>query len=130
MTFPWGEYLGVAEALLQHRGTFAHEEACCRASMSRVYYAVFGTVRNYAMAREGLQLWGTARDHQDVQHHFEQGPRPEHRTIGYWLMVLRDARNQADYDETVPNVVRQAEEAVECARDAFGALRVLQGEPL
>ena len=126
MTFPWVDYLTVAEALVQQRSTFAPEEACCRASISRAYYAVFCAARNYAVAAEGLQLGGTGGDHQQVQRHFQHGPRPEHRTLGTTLARLRRARNRADYANTMSQVVRQAQEAVEHARRGFGALEALQ----
>jgi hypothetical protein len=38
MNFVWGDYLTVAEALVQQRGSLAPEEACCRAAISRAYY--------------------------------------------------------------------------------------------
>jgi hypothetical protein len=34
MSFPWLEYLVLAEALLQARTTLAPEEACCRAAVT------------------------------------------------------------------------------------------------
>ena len=39
MSFAWLDYLVLAEALLQARTTLAPEEACCRAAISRAYYA-------------------------------------------------------------------------------------------
>jgi len=126
VTFPWVEYLGVAEALLQHRGTFAHEEACCRASISRAYYAVFCAARNYAGAVEGLQMMGTGGDHWHVQRHFQQGLSREHQTLGRLLALRRRARNRADYADTVSNVGTRAEDAVLHARQAFAVLHALQ----
>lgn len=35
MNFAWLDYLVLAEALLPARTTFAPEEACCRAAISR-----------------------------------------------------------------------------------------------
>ena len=48
MSFDWREYLVLAEALLQARTSLAQEEACCRAAVSRAYYAVYGAARLYA----------------------------------------------------------------------------------
>ena len=48
MSFAWLDYLALAEALLQGRTTLAPEEACCRAAISRAYYAVYGAARLYA----------------------------------------------------------------------------------
>jgi hypothetical protein len=50
MSFAWSDYLTLAEALLQGRATLAPEEACCRAAISRAYYAVYGAARTRARA--------------------------------------------------------------------------------
>jgi hypothetical protein len=56
MSFAWADYVVLAEALLQARTTFAPEEACCRAAISRAYYAVYGAARTRARDQEGLRL--------------------------------------------------------------------------
>ena len=56
MSFAWLDYLTLAEALLQARTTFAPEEACCRAAISRAYYAVYGAAHMRAREQDGLQL--------------------------------------------------------------------------
>ena len=118
MTFPWEEYLRLAEALVQQGGTFAHEEACCRASISRAYYALYGAARQYARESGHLQAAGRSDDHRCLIDHFQQGPSGDHQALGHILRRLRTARNRADYDERVSESVRMAEMAV---------LRALQG---
>src|SRR2546426_12426449 len=98
MSFPWLEYLVLAEALLQARTTLASEEACCRAAVSRAYYAVYGAARTQARDQDGLQLPATGDAHALVSTHYRQGPSPLHRAIGDNLRRLRRARNRADYD--------------------------------
>jgi hypothetical protein len=78
------------------------------------------------MAREGLVVPGTGRDHRLVQHHFQHGPTPEHVTLGWLLPRLRRARNQADYADSMPHANTRAQEAVLSARQAFELLRTLQ----
>jgi len=72
MSFAWAEYLSLAEALFRERATFADEEACCRAAISRAYYAAFCAARHHARDNEGLTLSNTAQDHQTV---FVQSPQ-------------------------------------------------------
>src|SRR6266851_4687630 len=56
MSFAWLDYLVLAEALLQASTTLAPEEACCRAAISRAYYAVDGAARLRARDQEGVRL--------------------------------------------------------------------------
>ena len=82
MSFAWLDYLTLAEALLQARTTFAPEEACCRAAISRAYYAVYGAAARRAREQAGLQLPTTGEAHQRVITHYVQGPSPLQRAIG------------------------------------------------
>jgi hypothetical protein len=91
MSFAWRDYLGLAEALVQARTTLAPEEACCRAAVSRAYYAVYGVARTQARDHEGLQLPATGAAHQQVSLHYRTGPSPRHRAIGERLRQLRRA---------------------------------------
>lgn len=126
MTFQWAAYLDLAEALLNHRTTWAQEEACCRASISRAYYAVFCAARNYARDQEGLSLTHTGADHQRVQRHFQQGRTKEHQQLQVLLERLRNRRNEADYADRLSNAVAQAQGAIQYARQAFQALNALR----
>ena len=101
MSFSWTEYLVLAEALVRHRATFAPEEACCRAAISRAYYAAYGGARNYARDGEGLVLGHSGEDHALVLGRFRQGPSRAHRRM-YWLLFrLRGLRDQADYADSL-----------------------------
>jgi len=129
MSFAWIEYLVLAEALLQARTTFAPEEACCRAAISRAYYAVYGTVRTHARDQEGVQLPATGDAHQRMITHYRQGPSPLHRAIGDNLRRLRRARNRADYDEQLDRPVALAQFAVRRARQVVAQLQALAPPP-
>ena len=126
MTFAWVEYLELADVLLANRNTFAEEEACCRASISRAYYAVFCAARNQAAINEGLQLSGTGDDHRRVHRHFEQGRSRDHRRLGQLLSLLRLHRNRADYDDDMLQVVWNAQLALVSARQAMTIITDLQ----
>ena len=126
MSFAWSEYLTVAEALIHGRGTLAPEEACCRAAISRAYYAAFGVARNHARDNEGLSLQRTGRDHQRVLLHYRRRPDRAHQEIAELLFRLRRQRNQADYDDQRPATVTGAHTALRRARQVLVGLETLQ----
>jgi hypothetical protein len=125
MSFDWREYLVLAEALVQTRTTLAPEEACCRAAVSRAYYAVYGVARTQARDHAGLQLPATGDAHQQVGLHYRTGPSPRHRAIGEHLRQLRRARNRADYADQLARPVATAQWAVRQARQVLRQLQAL-----
>jgi hypothetical protein len=129
MSFAWLDYLALAEALLQGRTTLAPEEACCRAAISRAYYAVYGAARTRARDQDGLQLPATGDAHQRVITHYRQGPSPLHRAIGNNLRRLRRARNRADYDDQLDRPVALAQFAVRRARQVVAQFQALAPPP-
>ena len=76
MSFAWAAYLTLAEALFRERVTFADKEACCRAAISRAYYAAFCAARNHARDNEGLTLPRSDRIgvHQVVINYYSHHP--------------------------------------------------------
>jgi uncharacterized protein (UPF0332 family) len=129
MNFAWLDYLVLAEALLQAHTTLAPEEACCRAAISRAYYAVYGVARRRARDQEGLRLPPAAEAHQRVITHYRHGASPLHRAIGDSLRQLRSARNRADYDEQLARPLALAQFAVRRARQVVRQLEALAPAP-
>jgi len=129
MSFDWREYLALAEALVQGRTTLAPEEACCRAAISRAYYAVYGVARTQARDHAGLQVPATSDAHQQVGVHYRTGPTPRHRAIGEHLRQLRRARNRADYADQLARPVATAQWAVRQARQVLRQLQALVPPP-
>ena len=127
MSFAWGDYLTVAEALVHQRGILAPEDACCRAATSRAYYAAYGAARNHARDVEGLRLAQTGDDHQRVLRHYRRAADPLHQEIGELLFRLRQARAQADYADTVPHAVPQAYAALRRVRRVLMRVQALAG---
>ena len=70
------------------------EEAAARAAISRAYYAAFHHCRELVSDTVGLDEFGTAEDHARVI----AGVRFIDRFAVEVLIVLRRARNRADYD--------------------------------
>jgi len=129
MSFAWLDSLTLAEALLQARTTVAPEEACCRAAISRAYYAVYGVARTRAREQEGLQLPATGDAHQRVITHYFRGPSPLHRAIGDNLRQLRSVRNRADDDDQLDRPVARAAFAGRRARHVVTQLQALAPPP-
>ena len=129
MSFVWLDYLVLAEALLQAHTTLAPEEACCRAAISRAYYAVYGVARRRARDQEGLRLPPAAEAHQRVITHYRHGTSPLHWAIGDSLRQLRSARNRADYDDQLVRPLALAQFAVRRARQVVGQLAALTPAP-
>lgn len=127
MSFAWVEYLAVAEALVRQRGTLADDEACCRAAISRAYYAAYGAARNHACDVEGLGLAQTGEDHRQVLQHYRQRVDAAHQELGELLFRLRRHRTQADYADTLLDAVPRAFAACRRARRVFTLLQALQG---
>ena len=125
MSFAWSEYLTVAEALVDGRGTLAPEEACCRAAISRAYYAAYGVARSHARDNERLSLQRTGGDHQRVLLHYRCRPDRAHQEIAELLFRLRRQRNQADYDDQKPSTVAGAHTALRRARQVLAGLETL-----
>ena len=119
-------YLILAEALFRERATFADQEACCRAAISRAYYAAFCAARNHARDNEGLTLSNTARDHQIVFMYYAQNPNAQHTAIASTLHRLRRERNRADYDDrNIQRVDGLTQNVLHQARQVFIVLQQL-----
>ncbi len=122
MSFLWREYLALAEALMRERATLASEEACCRAAISRAYYAAHCAARNHARDNEQLRLSRSGTDHGIVIRHYNNGPSTTHRRIGQSLRRMRIHRGKADYDDSITHAVSMAQFTVRMARQVFAYL--------
>jgi uncharacterized protein (UPF0332 family) len=127
MSFAWVEYLTLAEVLVRQRDTLADAEACCRAAISRAYYAAYCAARNHARDVEGGAFAQTGDDHRRVLVHYRRAADPLHQEIGEVLFRLRRHRAQADYDDTLLDAVPRAFAACRRARRVLTLLQALQG---
>jgi uncharacterized protein (UPF0332 family) len=107
MSFPWRDYLTVAEALIRARNQFAPAEARYRAAISRAYYAAYGAARKHAHDHEGYSPVSSARDHGLVADHYRTGRSQTHHKIGRMLQRLIEVRHQADYADDIPQDLRR-----------------------
>jgi uncharacterized protein (UPF0332 family) len=98
MSFDWPEYLTIAQFLSGDNSVVASEEARMRSALNRAYYAVYGTARAVARARDGYKPQTAETSHQGLINHFKKGPDRTRMTVGTNLERMRRNRIQADYN--------------------------------
>ena len=120
MPFDWSECLVLAEHISEPRIPIASVEARHRSAVSRAYYAAFGT------AREAADAFGFPRN--------RKAPVEDHRKLPSFLrtqrlfgaardlQMLRIWRNQCDYDDTVADLPRLCQDAIQAARAVLNGL--------
>src|SRR3954452_9803990 len=97
MSFIWENFLSVAETL-SNAGIGVDREACLRSSVSRAYYAAFGSARSRAREKR-LRTRQSAAEHGEVSVFFAQQYGDAGEEIAKLLGRLRTNRNAADYDD-------------------------------
>lgn len=97
MSFDWPEFLAVARALSGDDSASMSEEARMRSALSRAYYAVYGTAKAVARARDGYEPKTTETSHQGLINHFKKGPGRTRLAVGANLERMLRNRIQADY---------------------------------
>lgn len=97
--FDWSTYLNLAKQLA---GTT--DEASQRSAVSRSYYSVFCSARNFLRDQENVQIPSGGRAHKYVWDYFERSPDIQRREIGQVGHRLRRARGTADYEDVVPQL--------------------------
>jgi uncharacterized protein (UPF0332 family) len=113
MSFDWGDYLKLAEALEANPDTPGPREASLRSATSRSYYAAFKSAINFARS-EGFEPNYTSEDHWSIKRHF-QYYHPDHSDIRSKISVelgrMYDNRRMADYfnelKRTSPSVLAE-----------------------
>ncbi len=94
----WQEYLKIARELHDRKGDLAEEEACCRASISRAYYAAFNLADIRLKTKEhGTPAYGGP--HEKVIGYYKGHNESIRSKIGLKLDRLKDRRNESDYHD-------------------------------
>jgi hypothetical protein len=114
----WPAYILLADVLAGH-----DSEAAKRSAVSRAYYGAFNPARRWLEANVGpidrrathRQVWDAFRK----PHLASEESRNLWERVGELGDYLRTLRNQADYDDEMPDLARHAAEAV------AGAERIL-----
>jgi uncharacterized protein (UPF0332 family) len=107
----WSAFLDLARELVNR----PDDEAAARSAISRAYYAAFGTAREHLVQR-GIAVPKAGPAHALVWDHFHAVGDTLHRRIANLGRTLRKYRGHADYDDTYPDLERDARRAVRFAR--------------
>lgn len=92
----WQEYIKIARELHDRKGDLAEEEACCRASISRAYFAVFNLAEiRLRTAERGSRAYGGSQE--KVIEYYKRHPERTRTKIGNKLDRLKDRRGESDY---------------------------------
>lgn len=93
----WREYLRIAQNLHDNKGDLATAEACCRASISRSFFAAFNLAAiRLKTAERGTPAYGGSQ--QKVIEYYSQHPNKTRSKIGSKLDRLKDLRAESDYE--------------------------------
>lgn len=105
MSFDWTHYLSLAQELAGRNLPLSPgQEAKDRAAISRAYYAAFCRSRNHLRDFDGAVFSKGAKVHAEVKREFANSPDNMRRSIARNLDRLRKKRNEADYDDKMPNL--------------------------
>ena len=125
MSFDWSEYLIAAKFYAQFSDQPPTDEAALRIAIGRAYYAAFNIARNFVEQVDGVVL-PDVDVHNTISNYFGRSSDRNRVRIGQMLRTMRKNRNQADYDNTISNLQRKAEETI---RQAEQIIRILERLP-
>jgi len=99
--FDWGNYLALADNLLNPKEDGTHDEACLRSAVSRAYYAVFHRARDFAVSKNNILLDSIKSqrhsEHLSLQEFFTGDSDLTYKQIGADLSRLHRKRVDCDY---------------------------------
>jgi uncharacterized protein (UPF0332 family) len=110
MNFDWRKYLDVAESL-SVADLGVDREACLRSSISRAYYAAFGSARSHARERR-LRTRQSAAEHGEISVFFAKQYGDVGEEMAKILSRLRTNRNSADYDDACEDAESLSKESI------------------
>ncbi|MDM8552612.1 HEPN domain-containing protein [Desulfobacterales bacterium HSG2] len=123
MNFDWQDYLKLAEYMNKNIDAFPNKEACCRASISRAYYSVFCTVRNYIKKNDGEEFSGSS--HEAIPRYLMNSNNKIRQRIGRQLKNFSQDRVRADYYDSwnkPQNTVLTAQKSASLAKRILSGL--------
>jgi uncharacterized protein (UPF0332 family) len=118
MSFNYEDYLSIAQISVGKSSMKPpSEEALCRSAISRAYYAVFLTARDYLDQNTPLILPKDGTVHVFVREHFLAIGQTDgkFRRIGFDLNFLHGNRNKADYGSPLNNLPVLADNILQTA---------------
>lgn len=134
MKFDWSEYFNLAQELAAISSeNSASSEAKLRSAVSRAYYSVFCSSRNYLRDFEKDPRL-SRKNNFDINEHqyvaeefiFHKSKNPKILKIGENLSRLRELRNKADYADTMFNLQKDVKYALKITENIISALSDLK----
>ena len=122
MSFDWSEYLTLAHELAGEVSVPSSRESKLRSAISRAYYAAFCRARNHLRETQPHGIPRGPEVHKYVQNQFLSSRDPARKKIGTNLERMRDGRNKADYDDSVPGLDEIAEVTLTQSGEVISAL--------
>jgi uncharacterized protein (UPF0332 family) len=120
MPFDWDEYRRIAEELRQRP---IEDEAAQRTAISRIYYAVYWKAR-ILLEEEGIHV-PRSDSHGFVWKQFS-GRGRTFGSVANKAKSLRDRREMADYESSIPQLQKEVDFSFELARFAFTYLNQIE----
>jgi uncharacterized protein (UPF0332 family) len=120
--FDWSEYLSLAKELIVDVTLVCSQEAKLRSGISRAYYAVYHKAENLVFPAGPPNKWGS---HRQVIDELQSSDDPLRRGFGVELERLRGSRTKADYQDTLRNIPREAQDALIAAEELIAGLNGL-----
>lgn len=102
--FDWGQYITLARELSCCSQSDPLIEAKHRSSISRAYYSVFVPAYNYLRRKQRKYPPKDKGTHKFVIDEFKNSTDQTQQLIGIQLNQLRECRNNADYEDDVPQL--------------------------
>jgi uncharacterized protein (UPF0332 family) len=125
MSFDYRDYLYVAQELTRKTPTRpASEEARLRSAISRAYYAVFLTAKDYLEQNSSILIPDDGTVHSFIRIQFQARGRTDgkFRRIAIELGILHELRKKADYGALIENISLEVDKALQRAQDALDKL--------
>lgn len=120
MSFNWKLYVDLADELASYKTNNHLQEACLRSSISRGYYGVYCTARNF-LIRQGNSI-PKADSHKYVREEYQKSQDWRRKKIAKNLHRLLNERKDADYENSSNIDVKRVQIALSICRQTLAVL--------
>lgn len=100
MGFDWKKYLEFAECITKNLDKFPDKEACCRASVSRAYYAAYCTTCRHLKRTENFD-YRSGGSHNYLQEYLKNSGDEPRRKLAFRFKAFHFDRVVADYYDII-----------------------------
>lgn len=125
MAFDWKEFIKFSEDLHATKS----DEASLRSAISRAYYGAFGAIRPYCVQRFNISSRSNPEIHRIVIEKLKSSSNKLEFSTGNILSILRDDRNNADYDSAFVITKPLVNKAIVNSKNAIKNLEQLKLQP-